>query len=74
MGAAAVAIMDSGCACRMGAAEVIRRRRESSLREHLDRQAEVIRRQSEKIADLIDLAERQRDEIDALKKTTATQS
>lgn len=37
------------------------------LRLHLDRQAATIRRQEQRIADLIELAERQRDEIDRLK-------
>lgn len=34
---------------------------------HLDRQAAIIRRQEQRIVDLIELAERQRDEIDRLK-------
>ncbi|MDD5542839.1 MAG: hypothetical protein PHX83_06660 [Acidobacteriia bacterium] len=37
------------------------------LRLHVARQAEVIRRQEQRIADLIDLAERQRDELDRAK-------
>jgi len=37
------------------------------LRLHVERQAAVIRRQEQRIADLIDLAERQRDELDRMK-------
>jgi len=37
------------------------------LRLHVERQAAVIRRQEQRIADLIDLAERQRVELDRVK-------